>query len=350
MWQRFGTVLCLLLGLLSWAPPAHAHEIRPAYLELTETREHRVHVLWKQPNGGEGALRLIPHLSSGWLEAPGTLASEADSYRVLEWWIAPGANSLRGQTVSIEGLERTMTDVLVRVSFLDGEALTRVLRPLEPSFTLARGDAGEAALGGGDWLRTAREYLQLGVEHILTGVDHLLFVLALLLLVRGGQRIVATISAFTVAHSVTLALATLGWLRAPQAPVEACIALSIAFVAREIVVSARGTPGLTERRPWLVAFGFGLLHGLGFAGALRDVGLPHHALAAALFSFNLGVEIGQVLFVAAFLAVARVADYGARQLRAASVPWFRSRFARSVCGHAIGALAMLWTIERIARF
>ena len=148
----------------------------------------------------------------------------------------------------------------------------------------------------------ADTYTRLGIEHILTGVDHLLYVLAMLLLVTGWKRIVATMTAFTATHSLTLAAATLGWVQVPQAPVEACIALSILFVAREIVCSRKGQPGLTEQWPWVVSFMFGLLHGFGFAGALSEVGLPQMAIPVALLFFNVGVEIGQLLFVAAAVA------------------------------------------------
>jgi hydrogenase/urease accessory protein HupE len=187
----------------------------------------------------------------------------------------------------------------------------------------------------------ARTYLALGVEHILTGFDHLLFVLALLLIVKSARRIVATVTAFTVAHSLTLAAATLGFVHLPQPPVEAAIALSIAFVAAEIVHGLDGRPGLTARAPWLVAFAFGLLHGLGFAGALAEIGLPQSAIPLALLCFNLGVELGQLAFVVALLACLALA-------RRARIPWPRA--ARPLPAYAIGALAMFWVIERVAAF
>ncbi len=181
----------------------------------------------------------------------------------------------------------------------------------------------------------------LGVEHILGGVDHLLFVLALLLIVRGGRRILFTITAFTAAHSITLVAATLGWVRVPGPPVEAMIALSIVFVAAEIIHGLRGRLGLTARAPWVVAFSFGLLHGFGFAGALAEVGLPQQAIPVALLTFNIGVEIGQLIFVALVLAVrafiARLALPSAAWLPYA-VPY------------AIGSVAMFWVIERIGAF
>ena len=187
----------------------------------------------------------------------------------------------------------------------------------------------------------AWSYLVLGVEHILGGIDHLLFVLALLLIVRGGKRIFATITAFTVAHSITLVAATLGWVHVPGPPVEAMIALSIVFVAAEIVHGLRGKPGLTARAPWVVAFTFGLLHGFGFAGALAEVGLPQKAIPVALFTFNVGVELGQLIFVVFAVAV---------RAALARLPVPRPRWMPYVAPYAIGAIAMFWVIERVGAF
>ena len=181
----------------------------------------------------------------------------------------------------------------------------------------------------------------LGVEHILGGVDHLLFVLALLLIVSGGKRIFLTITAFTVAHSITLVAATLGWVHVPGPPVEAMIALSIVFVAAEIVHGLRGKPGLTARAPWVVAFSFGLLHGFGFAGALAEVGLPQKAIPVALLTFNVGVELGQLMFV----AVALLAGAALRR-----VPLPRPAWMPFAIPYAIGCVAMFWVIERVGSF
>jgi hydrogenase/urease accessory protein HupE len=204
--------------------------------------------------------------------------------------------------------------------------------PQRPEFTV-RGATGV--------LQVAWTYLVLGVGHILGGVDHLLFVLALLLIVRGTRRIVATITAFTLAHSLTLMAATLGWVRMPGPPVEATIALSIVFVAAEVVHGLRGRQGLTARAPWVVAFSFGLLHGFGFAGALAEVGLPQTAIPVALLFFNVGVEAGQLLFVAGVLA--------ARALLARS-PAALPGWAPSVPPYFIGTVAMYWVIERVGAF
>ena len=187
----------------------------------------------------------------------------------------------------------------------------------------------------------AATYLALGIEHILLGIDHLLFVLALVLLVKGWKKLVATITAFTLAHSITLALATLGFVHVPGPPVEACIALSIVFVAAEIIHRRQGRPGLTERAPWVVAFTFGLLHGLGFAGALSEVGLPQHAIPIALLFFNVGVELGQLAFVFIVLLVLAAA----RRLPPRVPAW-----GWRAAPYAIGSVAMFWVLQRVAAF
>ena len=209
---------------------------------------------------------------------------------VVERWKIHRAGGLVGQAVRIEGKAVGVTDVIARVERADGTSQVERLPADRPEFIV------EAPAGTGE---IAWSYLLLGIEHILGGIDHLLFVLALLLIVRGGKRIVATVTAFTVAHSITLVAATLGWVHVPGPPVEAIIGLSIVFVAAEVVHGLRGKPGLTARAPWVVAFSFGLLHGFGFAGALAEVGLPQKAIPVALLMFNVGVEIGQLLFVSA---------------------------------------------------
>jgi hydrogenase/urease accessory protein HupE len=246
---------------------------------------------------------------------------------IKRWVIRTGPQGLDGWEVAVHGLPATMVDVLVRVAYADGRVVSRMLRPDAPSFTLTAETAGPAAGG----------YFVLGVEHILFGIDHLLFVFALVLIVRGIGPLVKTITAFTVAHSITLAAATLGWVHVPSAPVEAVIALSIGFVAAEIVRSRRGQPGLTERAPWLVAGVFGLLHGFGFAGALSDVGLPANDIPLALLFFNVGVEAGQLAFVAVALGVIAL-------LRRIRLPDWTPHLPP----YAIGSVAMYWVIERTA--
>jgi hydrogenase/urease accessory protein HupE len=325
--------LGLLVLVLTVAPGRSlAHEVRPAYLELRQSGPETYDVLWKVPGRGEeerfGIRVELPAGSANVTEPRGAFADNA----FVERWSVKRAGGMTGGTIHIDGLTSTVTDVLVRVERVDGTTQVTRLTPWAPSFVV------EAAPGQ---LHVAATYLRLGVEHIFFGVDHLLFVLALLLLVQGGRRLLATITAFTLAHSLTLAGATLGLVRMPQRPVEAVIALSIMFVATEIVRGREGRPGLTAERPWVVAFTFGLLHGFGFAGALREVGLPQQAVPVALLFFNVGVELGQLMFIASVLAVAAV-------VRRIALP--RSAWAWRVPAYAIGTVAAYWTIGRVVLF
>ena len=322
--------LCVLFALGLLVTPAWAHEVRPGYLELTQTTEENYDVLWKVPALGNN-LRLglyvrFPDAAEETSERRGRFVGNA----FVERWSVSHPGSLAEQTIHIDGLRSTLTDVLVRVERLDGTTLVSRIAPSEPSFVLVN-SPGSLAVAG--------TYFVLGVEHILLGIDHLLFVLALLLVVKGTRRLIATITAFTVAHSVALAAATLGLVNVPSGPVEAVIALSIVFVASEIVHEKRGKEGLTARAPWIVALVFGLLHGFGFAGALHEIGLPGHAIPLALFLFNVGVEAGQLLFVAAVLGL--ITPF-LRPLEATPswATWFPA--------YAIGAVAMFWTMERVA--
>ena len=187
-------------------------------------------------------------------------------------------------------------------------------------------------------LEVAKTYVLLGIDHILTGFDHLLFVLALMLLIRDPWMLAKTITAFTIAHSVTLAGATLGYFSLPQKPVEAAIALSIAFVASELVRIKAGERRLSQDYPWIVAFAFGLLHGFGFAGALKETGLPQLDIPLALLMFNVGVEAGQLLFVAAILVTARTAT------ALVKVPIAPARLAAA---YLIGTISMVWFVTRV---
>jgi hydrogenase/urease accessory protein HupE len=317
----------LLALMAGFAVPARAHEVRPGYLELTQTDVETYDVVFKVPAAGARRLGLHVRFPEQTVETRERIGRFFERSYVERWSIRhPGG--LLDETVHIDGLRRTMTDVLVRVERLDGTTLVTRIDPAQPELTLVRAP-GLAAIGGA--------YLILGIEHILLGIDHLLFVLALVLLVKGARRLVATITAFTVAHSLTLAGATLGWVDVSIGPVEAIIALSIVFVAAEIVHGARGREGLTARAPWIVAFTFGLLHGFGFAGALHEVGLPERAIPLALFLFNVGVELGQLVFVGAILALAALW----RRTAAEPQPW-----ARLLPAYGIGAVAAYWAIER----
>jgi hydrogenase/urease accessory protein HupE len=325
--------LALALAMLALtALPAAAHESRPAYLQIREVAAGQYDVLWKRPARGDRTLALsVAWPASCALAAPGT-AHAAPGATVERMLLDCGAAGLLRQRVGIDGLSGTRTDTLVRIQFMDGTVQTSLARPAQP-WVAIEGPRPTAVL--------AAEYFVLGVEHILLGIDHLLFVLGLTLIVRGTVLLVKTITAFTVAHSITLGLATLGYVSVPSAPVEAVIALSILFLASELARQGRGQPGLTERAPWIVAFAFGLLHGFGFAGALSEVGLPQSDIPLALLTFNLGVEAGQLAFVAAILGVVA----SGRVLVAAPPVWVRLAPA-----YAIGPLAAYWLIERVAAF
>lgn len=319
-------LLCALAGLVQ------ADVFRPAYLELREAGPDRFEVLWKVPaQNADTRLSIRVRFPEG-TRRLGETRSAFTGNAVIERWSIERRGGLVGQTIRFEGKAVGATDVIARVEWVDGTSQVERLPATRPAFLVsAPADVGQIA-----W-----SYLVLGVEHILLGVDHLLFVLALLLIVRGGMRIVATVTAFTVAHSITLVAASLGWVHVPGPPVEAIIALSIVFVAAEVVHALRGRPGLTARAPWVVAFCFGLLHGFGFAGALAEVGLPQKAIPIALLMFNIGVEIGQLLFVAAMLALIALA----RRLS-----WRLPRWAEYATPYAIGSVAMFWVFERVGAF
>jgi hydrogenase/urease accessory protein HupE len=328
---------CAILFLL-FLSPAYAHEVRPAYLELRQTEADSYDVLWKVPAHGDN-MRLGIHVEfpSGTTEVTPPRTSFANNASI-ERWTVKREGGLAGGEVNIDGLVATMTDVLVRVEHLGGVTQVTRLTPSTPSFVVS------AAPGG--W-EVAWTYVALGVEHILFGVDHLLFVLALLILVKGWRKLVGTITAFTVAHSITLAGATLGFVHVPSKPVEATIALSIVFVACEIIHRRSGRFGLTESWPWVIAFTFGLLHGLGFAGALREVGLPQNAIPIALLCFNIGVELGQLLFIGAVMAAisgaVRICD---RLRRADGKRQVAFEWCGTMSAYAIGGVAMFWVIQR----
>jgi HupE / UreJ protein len=330
-------VSALLLAMLciAWVAPDLADEFKPAYLELRQTGAETFEVLWKVPALDESTtLAITPQFPSEAQELSPRQSSFAAGASVQRWALrVPGG--MVGKAVQFPGVARTRVDVLVRLVRADGTAQLARILPGDPRFVVS------ASPGQFEVVRT---YTVLGIEHILTGVDHLLFVLALILLVR-GRRLLFTITAFTVAHSITLALASLGVLRVPGPPVEASIALSIVFVASEIIHARHGRPGLTQRYPWVVAFTFGLLHGLGFASALAQVGLPPLSIPTALLFFNVGVEIGQLLFIAVVLGLAWVAGRALQRLRLSMPPglW-------PVVPYGIGAVASFWLFERIAAF
>jgi len=318
--------------MLTWATTTRADVFRPAYLELRETSAETYDVMWKVPAQGD-TLRLAIHVV--FPEGTVNLTEPRGSFTgdgFVERWSIRREGGLANGTVRIEGLPAAITDVLARVERDDGTTQVARLLPERPAFVVEP----PAHATGVAWT-----YLVLGVHHILVGFDHLLYILAMLFLVKGWRRIVVTMSAFTMTHSLTLTAAALGWIHVPQPPVEACIALSIVFVAREIVQARRGRPGLTARWPWVVSFSFGLMHGFGFAGALAQVGLPDRAIPVALLFFNIGVEVGQLVFVAVALGLLAL-------LPKSPNTW--PRWAGAVPAYAIGAVAMYWVIERMVAF
>ena len=340
--RRAPDSLLALLAALALPAALAAHEVRPAYLELTEVSAGVFDVLWKQPAAADAEpglvrrLPLRPAFPARCRESGRDVPEVTASALIERWTIDCGTRGLADAPIEIAGLPRTLTDVLLRVRFLDGASVDHLLRPeaprVEPAPAAGRGMAAPA-------------YLRLGVEHLLFGFDHILFVVGLTFLVRRPRQLVAVVTAFTAAHSVTLALSTLGAVTLPQRPVEAAIALSILYLAVELAGGGPGGPGADRRprasparSPWTIAFGFGLLHGFGFAGALAEIGLPEDARATALLLFNVGVEIGQLAVVGVLLALL----YG---LRAARVP-LPAAVAQAPI-YVMGAVSAGWFLERV---
>lgn len=334
--RRLWLVAIFLLASVLAVPTARAHDARPAYLEIKETSPNRFSVLWRTPVLAGMRLLVVLTMPGDVKNLKEPVVQELADSILERRLIDAGANGLAGKRIEFRGLQLTITDVLVRVQTLDGAHSTMLVHPSQPWIEVA---------GAQKWWEVALAYLRLGIEHILGGIDHLLFILGLMILVKGTRRLVATVTAFTVAHSITLAGATLGFVHVPQQPVEAAIALSIVFVANEIVHAREGRLSWTEQWPWMIAFTFGLLHGFGFAGALNAVGLPQTAIPIALLFFNVGVEIGQLLFIAAVLIIMAVGRFF---IRRAAIP--QPAWAWRLAPYSIGSVAAFWMIQRIAAF
>ena len=328
--MKRGWLRAAIAVLLFWvAGAAGAHELRPGVLELREGQPGTYSLLWKRPAGGEVEIRIAPVLPPECRAAsPGATLLTPGALVVRGTIACEGG--LRGRSIAIDGLQSTLTDVLVRVYHADGWLETHLVKPFDPQVTL-----GERTSA----LQRSGAYLRLGVEHILLGVDHLLVVLGLLLIVRDRWVLVKTITAFTVAHSITLAAATLGFASVPVLPLYAAIALSILFLGPEIVRARRGQTSFTIRHPWVVAFAFGLLHGFGFASGLTTMGLPPAEIPLALLMFNVGVELGQLGFIALILLLERA-------FRVLEIQW--PRFVTALPGLMVGSLGAYWTIQRLA--
>jgi HupE / UreJ protein len=339
MTQRV-VIAFVLLVIAAWWPAAQAHEVRPGFLEIHALGGDSFDVLWKVPANGDYRLAMYVKLPAKCKGAPSSGTFTGGAF--VERWRANCPGGLVGERVAIDGLSATRTDVLARFIREDATTQTARLTPEHTSFEVSAEPNG--------W-QVARTYLVLGIQHILSGVDHLLFVLGLLFLVGSWRRLVATITAFTLAHSITLAAATLGLVYVPQTPIEAAIALSVMFVAAEILHQASGRPGLTARAPWVVAFIFGLLHGFGFAGALREVGLPQSDIPIALLFFNVGVEVGQLMFIAAVVAVLWLASrLMGKQAQGQRGPWQAEALLRTPVAYVVGSTAAFWVVQRVVAF
>jgi len=325
-----GFFAATLLVVLAAVPTVRAHESRPAYLELKETAPNEFSVIWRTPVLAGMRLPVALKMPAGVRNIEEPSVQELPDSLLERRRIDAGPNGLAGQRIEFPGLQFTITDVLVRMERLDGRTMQTIVRPPVPRYDIAASQT---------WWQVAGTYIVEGIRHIVFGADHLLFVLGLLLIVGNGWMLVKTITAFTVAHSITLAVATLGYAQAPALPLNAAIALSILFLGPEIVRVWRGQTSFTIRHPWVVAFAFGLLHGFGFATALTGAGLPRQDVPLALLSFNVGVELGQLGFVALVLAMER-------SFRVLEIHW--THWMRALPGYAVGSLGAFWTVQRVA--
>jgi len=308
----------------------YAHEVRPAYFSITHQSEDTYQIVWKVPALGTGIPKIFPVFPNNW-----EIIDEQSNLlpgNLRRSYLVKIKNGIEGNVLQFDGLNKTLIEVLVSIKKSDGVQYSSRIKPSNPSYLIPVTP---------DRWSVIKTYLSLGFEHILLGIDHLLFVLALLLLTKGFRRVVKTITAFTIAHSITLSFAALGFVGLPGAPVEAVIALSIVFLAVELVHYLDGRKGLTVRYPWVVAFTFGLLHGFGFAGALVDLGLPQTDIPWALLFFNVGVELGQLAFVLVAIGVIWL-------LGKIKINW--PNWVEKVPPYAIGCLASFWMIERIWAF
>nr|WP_170340090.1 HupE/UreJ family protein [Ruegeria arenilitoris] len=312
-----------------------AHALDPGYLDLNELAPGTWRILWRIPDVNGQPMEIDAVLPDHCAPAHGP-APTAENQAWVSSWIAECDAEIAGHVVAIDGLERQQNDVLLRVRPLNAEPVTLRFTPDEAELTVPAEPTIWSVFGS---------YFLLGFEHILGGWDHLLFVFALFVLVRNPWRLVGAITAFTVAHSLTLAMATLGFLNVPAGPVEAVIALSIVFLALEILRHKEGELRLSEQYPWIVCFSFGLLHGLGFAGALAEIGLPSQEIPAALLAFNIGVEAGQLAFIAVLALL--IAMW--RLIAPRNADWV-THLAIPVTGYAIGCISLYWLIERVNGF
>ncbi len=320
------------LFLLSLAAPALAHEVRPAHLNVTELQEGRYLVRWKVPALGDRVLAIHPTFDTACTVEEDQRDGLSMGASVTTWSIVC-SHCLAGTSISFQNLSTTMVDVLVQISFIDGRYYTGLVTPSSAVFKIPKRDSEASVF---------RSYLTFGVEHILTGWDHLLFVLGLVLLVTNGHRLLWAITGFTVGHSVTLVLAILGFVAVDRRPVEALVALSIVLLGVENVRYRRtGVETLAVRWPWLVSSAIGLIHGLGFAGALSEYGLPAYARYLSLFAFNLGVEVGQLTFVVGLIIAAFLLNRATQK----ELIW-----VQSAAIWLVGVSGAYWFVQRTVAF
>ena len=328
--KRYAQFILLLLLILTGALSTitFAHESQPGLLELRQISEIRYEVTWRAPiyYGKPHPAQL--QLPEEWKTVGEPTVRQLRDSELFKRIVDIEEGFINNSIIRFPGLEKTITDVFVRISRLDGIETSQVVKPTKP-FAELRGKR--------PWYVSSGEYLTLGFHHILMGIDHLLFVLGLLIIVSGRSMLLKTITAFTVAHSITLAIATLGYASVPSPPLNAAIALSILFLGPEIVRVWRGQTSFTIRHPWVVAFGFGLLHGFGFATGLTTVGMPTAEIPLALLMFNVGVELGQIIFVILILQLHR-------SFKVLEFHW--PRWMEFVPGYTIGSLGAFWTIQR----
>jgi hydrogenase/urease accessory protein HupE len=320
---------CLFLWLVFSAAAwqVHAHEVRPALLQIKQVSSNEYEVLWKIPRK-EDMLPVINPVFPSWFTITQKDTGVEAGSGALFTMKATASKDLHGMPISISGIQESLIDVLVYIELSNGEKYSLLLQPSKASATIPHASSATS---------TIITFFTLGVEHILLGIDHLLFVLALLLLTQGTRKLIGTVTAFTLAHSITLSLSALGFVGLPGPPVEAVIALSILFLAVELVHHYQGKKVTSASYPWIVAFVFGLLHGFGFAGALANIGLPQKGVPLALAFFNIGVEAGQLLFIGVvFLLMA-----GIKKVNLSRPSW-----QPYLAPYAIGSVAAFWVIER----
>lgn len=329
--RRSKNLLVLIFIYLQLPFSGSAHEMRPAFLQIKQTGVYEYEVLWKIPRVGNRVIAIAPEFPD-WFELKQTISPVESGTGALYMYKATSKKDIHGMDFTIAGIEETIVDVLVQVDLFKGEQFSFMLQPAKKNGKIPEQSSA---------LDTIRGYFLLGVKHIWLGVDHLLFVLALLIITLGNtRRLLITITSFTIAHSITLSLAALGYLGLPGPPIEATIALSIVFLAVEIVRGQQGIPTLTSKEPWVVAFIFGLLHGLGFASALSDAGLPGLHIPLALAFFNIGVELGQIAFIVVVLLFIKILNN--------KKEW--PLVMKKIPPYALGSVAAFWLIERVTAF